>query len=96
MTIRFIHVRNIDDPETRSTSLKGWKTIAFTLGENGMLKYAVATCGQKYNFNRRLGCIVSKGKLLCTRNKSRAQHIRYIVLQEKENYYDALRRVGEL
>lgn len=23
-------------------------------------------------------------------------HVRYIVLQEKENYYDALRRVGEL
>jgi hypothetical protein len=93
MSIRFIHIRNIDDPETGSKSLKGGISIAYTHNQTtGQIAYAVAKCGPKYNFNRRLGCKVSAGMLTCTRANSIEKHVTVIPAFEEETLVETVLR----
>jgi hypothetical protein len=91
MTVRFIHVRNIDDPETGSKSLKGGISIAYVHSQdNGQIAYAIAKCGPKYNFNRRLGCKISAGMLLCSRATSIEKHVKMVGAVEEESLVETV------
>jgi hypothetical protein len=95
---KFLHIRKMlhgadengtdDKPEG-----KGGKTVAFEVNDtDNVIFFTVATCGPKYNFNRRLGRIVSEGMLNCKRPKSIERHVRAIGFTKGENPYEVLRK----
>lgn len=91
MSIRFVHVRNVEDTETGSKSLKGGISIAYDyIPEGGQIRYAVAKCGPRYNFNRRLGCKVSSGMLTCIRPTSIAKHVKVVGAVEEETLVETI------
>jgi hypothetical protein len=91
MSIRFIHVRNIDDPETGSKALFGGLSIAYNyIPEGGQIQYAIAKCGPKYHFNRRLGCKVSAGMLTCMRPTSIQKHVKVVGAVEEETLVETI------
>jgi len=91
---KFLHIRNFAQTMmgTGEPDGKGGKTVAFEVDdENGVIFFTVARCGPKYNFNRRLGRIVSQGMLECKRKSSMEKHIRAIGFTRGENPYEILR-----
>lgn len=68
-SVRFLHIRNIEDKETGSKALKGGKTLAYCI-EGDQMTYAVAECGRKENYCRRTGRLISEGRLLAGKNQT--------------------------
>jgi hypothetical protein len=97
---KFLHIRNYvetltgvgSDTESVADG-KGGKTVAFEVDDKeGVIFFAVARCGPKYNFNRRLGRIVSKGMLECKRKASMERHVCAIGFTPgTDNPYEVLR-----
>lgn len=58
---KFIHIRRFQDGQIQG---KGGVTIAYEDLTNGCYMIAVAKCHEKDNFNKKLGRVKSKGRLL--------------------------------
>jgi hypothetical protein len=88
---KFIHLRNLG--ERHETSGKGGKTIAFEVlphpeSDNRLLvKYAVAICNSRENFNRRIAREVSKRRLNSPRHPAQI-----LVVEDGDSIYEALVR----
>lgn len=92
-SIRFLHMRNIAEEDVVLPN--GGKTIAFTVSGhdpqgNRTLRFAVAKCGKKQAFNRKLGREVASGMLLCERPASIQKHVREIHINDDTHPYEAL------
>lgn len=90
-SIRFLHLRNND--ENHNPLTHGGKTIAFTLTdseEGRVLRFAVAKCGRKQAFNRKLGREVAAGMLTCERQTSIDKHVKQVVIDDDSHPYDVL------
>lgn len=91
-SIRFLHIR--PETEDHKPAVFGGKTVAFTLTdmpeEGRLLRFAVAKCGKKQAFNRRLGREVASGMLNCPRPTSIAKHVKELVIEDDVHPYDVL------
>lgn len=68
--IKFKHFRYLTDDEGQTFDTKGGTTVAFVDetpekgdGQPHTFRYAVAHCHEKDNFNRRIGRLISSGRL---------------------------------
>lgn len=90
-SIRFLHIRATADDKILP---HGGKTIAYVFTDNPEGKrelcFAVAKCGKKQAFNRKLGRDVAEGMLTCERPSSIEKHVRTIVLDADTHPYDVL------
>jgi hypothetical protein len=59
----FIHYRRRDNHTGEVTDPRGGATVAFQLTANGTAKLAYAFCNDKEVFNRKLGRVISTGRL---------------------------------
>jgi hypothetical protein len=78
-TVKFLHLRNVDDREMGTSSLYGGKTIAYKL-EGDLMKYVVALCGKKEHFNRKLGNKIAGGRLQCERKACQKKYVHTVDL----------------
>lgn len=72
--VKFMHLRHIDGKQHEDGKIHprnhGGMTVAYTEEGNGIIKYAVAFCGSKDNFNYATGRVKAAGRL----NSERYQH----------------------
>lgn len=93
--VRFLHIRQ--HTGEGEPTMFGGKTVAFTLSdsdEGRVMRFAVAKCGKKQAFNRKLGRTVAEGMLTCERVTSVEKHVKSVVLDDDSHPYDVL--LGDL
>jgi hypothetical protein len=59
----YIHYRRRDNHTGEVSDPRGGATVAFQLSDNGTAKLAYAFCNNKEVFNRKLGRVISTGRL---------------------------------
>lgn len=69
MTTRFIHLRR-RDPFFGHLEPKGGITVAYDIDPAGTVHYTFSQCSNKDHYNKRIGRLVSTGRLQANRNIS--------------------------
>ncbi len=86
--IRFLHLRQLNTKPDEKTgsflALKGGKTIAYRVDDNGVLEYVVARCGNNENYNRKRGAMIAGGRLQCQRQTTQTKYVKTVVVANSD------------
>lgn len=98
--IKYIHLRGYYISEGKDPDPCGGATIAFSKTEAGDIEYCIAKCYYKDHFNKKIGRLISsgrlnknQGKILPLKEEDRTQH-KNIVKALIEEFYLAEEKEG--